>query len=256
MLLLLLLWGQWPVAGISSEAWLIWPLSAVPHNRRIGWQRVTNYKRANFQNKKSSRPNCMAWQTSSEALYSLIPTFCLSTSAWSQLRLRKSPQKKTHLLLGISQIAPPPSRILANFSFLRTCQIQFGQGSPLHTDWATFSLWKRCENHFGQEKKLTGHLLQRLPVIEGAALAARLSWWRRDSDLTLYININLWHNEYEIFKPRLCSVIFFINPPKRFQEWKVHIEIEIEGRLTCALSRSELRYLPLGLLKVRDWSCD
>ena len=102
-----------------------------------------------------------------------------------------SPEKKTHLLLGISQIAPPPSRILANFSFLRTCQIQFGQGSPLHTDWATFSLWKRCENHFGQEKKLTGHLLQRLPVIEGAALAARLSWWRRDSDLTLYININL-----------------------------------------------------------------
>ena len=112
MLLLLLLWGQWPVAGLSSEAWLIWPLSAVPHNSRIGWQRVTNYKRANFQNKKSSRPNCMAWQTSSEALYSLIPTFCLSTSAWSQLRLRKSPQKKTHLLLGISQIAPPPSRIL------------------------------------------------------------------------------------------------------------------------------------------------
>ena len=128
--------------------------------------------------------------------------------------------------------------------------------SPLHTDWATFSLWKRCENHFGQEKKLTGHLLQRLPVIEGAALAARLSWWRRDSDLTLNININLWHNEYEIFKPRLCSVIFFINPPKRFQEWKVHIEIEIEGRLTCALSRSELRYLPPGLLKVQDWSCD
>ena len=27
------------------------------------------------------------------------------------------------------------------------------------------------------------YLLQRLPVIEGAALAARLSWWRRESDL-------------------------------------------------------------------------
>ena len=199
LLLLLLLWGQWPVAGISSEAWLIWPLSAVPHNSRIGWQRVTNYKRANFQNKKSSRPNCMAWQTSSEDLYSLIPTFCLSTSAWSQLRLRKSPQKKTHLFLGISQIAPPLHAFW----------------SPLHTDWATFSLWKRCENHFGQEKKLTGHLLQRLPVIEGAALAARLSWWRRDSDLTLNININLWHNEYEIFKPRLCNVLFFITPPQK-----------------------------------------
>ena len=121
-----------------------------------------------------------------------------------------SPEKNTSSS-GHFTNCPPPSRILANFSFLRTCQIQFGQGSPLHTDWATFSLWKRCENHFGQEKKLTGHLLQRLPVIEGAALAARLSWWRRDSDLTLYININLWHNEYEIFKPRLCSVIFFIN---------------------------------------------
>ena len=100
--------GQWPVAGIASQAWLIWLLSAVPHNRWIGWQGVTNYMGAYFQNKKSSRPNCVAWQTSSEALYSLIPTFCLSTSAWSQLRLRKSPQKKTHLLLGISQIAPPP----------------------------------------------------------------------------------------------------------------------------------------------------
>ena len=102
-----------------------------------------------------------------------------------------SPEKKHIFFWAFHKLSPPLARILANFSFLRTCQIQFGQGSPLHTDWATFSLWKRCENHFGQEKKLTGHLLQRLPVIEGAALAALLSWWRRDSDLTLYININL-----------------------------------------------------------------
>ena len=254
MLLLLLLWGQWPVAGISSEAWLIWPLSAVPHNSRIGWQRVTNYKRANFQNKKSSRPNCMAWQTSSEALYSLIPTFCLSTSAWSQLRLRKSPQKKTHLLLGISQIVPPPCTHFGQLFIFKNLSNSIWTGeSPAHRLGDFFTLEKVWKS-FWPGKKV--NLLQRLPVIEGAALAARLSWWRRDSDLTLYININLWHNEYEIFKPRLCSVIFFINPPKRFQEWKVHIEIEIEGQLTCALSRSELRYLPPGLLKARDWSCD
>ena len=65
-----------------------------------------------------------------------------------------SPEKNTSSS-GHFTNCPPPSRILANFSFLRTCQIQFGQGSPLHTDWATFSLWKMCENHFGQEKKLT-----------------------------------------------------------------------------------------------------
>ena len=66
-----------------------------------------------------------------------------------------SPEKKHIFFWAFHKLSPPLARILANFSFLRTCQIQFGQGSPLHTDWATFSLWKMCENHFGQEKKLT-----------------------------------------------------------------------------------------------------
>ena len=51
-----------------------------------------------------------------------------------------------------------------------------------------------------------------------------------------------------------CATCSFINPPQKFQELKINTEVG--GRLTCALSRLELMYLPLGLLKAWDWSCD
>ena len=114
--------GQWPVAGIASQAWLIWLLSAVPHNRRIGWQGVTNYKGAKFQNKKSSRLNCMAWQTSFRSPV-LLPTFCLSTSAWSQFRLGNPSQKKNTIYSGhcINWLPRPCTNMR---QFLRKYQIQ------------------------------------------------------------------------------------------------------------------------------------
>ena len=141
--------GQWPFAGIASQAWLIWLLSAVPHNRRIGWQGVTNYKRANFQNKKSSRPNCVAWQTSSEALYSLIPTFCLSTSAWLQFRLGK-PSQKRHIFFWALHTLPPHTHFGQIFTFKKLSKsksviFNLGRGVPCLPIGRFFSLWKRCK---------------------------------------------------------------------------------------------------------------